>query len=89
MVMLLFCGIADPDGFHEHGIPLFHLPVYYNNATILEFLIQQGLNIDVCDANGYSALMIAAKYGQIELVRKLVVYGMPLDPFWLKIYGTP
>lgn len=55
---------------------LIHLPVFYNNMEMMRILIDAGLNINAFDINGYTPLMLAAKYGQVDMVIELLKAGM-------------
>lgn len=46
---------------------------------IVKELVRMRANVDLQDKKGYSALMVAAERGNLELVQVLVVNGSILD----------
>lgn len=75
MLTTLIDYIADPDLDSGYPMPILHLPVYYGNIEMLQFLLDAGLNANVRDKEGYTALMIAAKYGSLDSVKILMASG--------------
>ncbi|VDO00917.1 unnamed protein product [Rodentolepis nana] len=75
VLITLMDYITDPNSDSGYPIPLLHLPIYYANLTILKILLDSGLNTNVRDREGYTALMIAAKYGLFDFVHTLMYAG--------------
>ncbi|TNV71879.1 hypothetical protein FGO68_gene13677 [Halteria grandinella] len=83
---LIFRGqiyIDDPiDSFAKHT--LLHDAIVMNRDELFDFLLAQGANLMVRDANGYTPLLKAASIGRAEMVKKLVEKGVDprhTDPF--------
>nr|CDS27563.1 ankyrin repeat protein [Hymenolepis microstoma] len=79
MLSTLIDYIIDPDSDSGYPIPILHLPIYYENLPMLQFLLESGLNANVRDRQGYTALMIAAKYGLFDFVKVLLASGADPD----------
>jgi ankyrin repeat protein len=77
--------IDDPiDSYSMHT--LLHDAVIFNREEIFEFLLQQGANLMVRDANGYTALLKAASLGRTQMVKRLIEKGV--DPRHCDPYGN-
>lgn len=63
----------------EYSIPLLHLPIYNDDDSMLDTLLLAGLNCNTRDANSYTPLMIAAKYGLDKCAKRLIDYGKLLQ----------
>jgi ankyrin repeat protein len=46
--------------------------VFYNNLTLLDWLIKNNANINLMDKNGYTALHFASQQGNLECVKILL-----------------
>lgn len=80
MVKLLLSHIKDFKNNYSWPIPIFLLPVYYNNHVMLEILIKhaEGIDFYCVEENGYNALDLAAKYGAINILEILLSHPSKL-----------
>lgn len=53
----------------------FHAATKDGNLALVEFLLEDGIDVDVKNADGRTALSIAAEQGSDPIVRKLLEYG--------------
>jgi len=85
---------------NEHRQTLAHLAVLYRYTTLLDRVAQWGINVDVQDVNGFTALHCAYLCGDLESVRILQGYGAdediqdclgrrPVDMYIPKEKGSP
>jgi hypothetical protein len=65
----------------KNGIPPLHLAVVAGNEKVITYLLDNGANINLLsnppagDQVGTTALMLAAKFGSIDLIAKLIRRG--------------
>ncbi len=56
-----------------------HTPVivasYYNNAPMVEYLCEQGADVNIQSKDGSTALIYASSYGYAKVVKQLVDHG--------------
>ena len=75
--------IDDPiDSYSLHS--LIHDAVIMNREELFDFLLSQGANLMVRDANGYTPLLKAAALGRNDMVKKMIEKGVDprhKDPF--------
>jgi len=64
---------------NEHHQTLAHLAVLFRYTTLLEKVAQWGINVDVQDVNGFTALHCAYLCGDLDSVRILKGYGADED----------
>lgn len=64
---------------NEHHQTLAHLAVLFRYPTLLEKVAQWGINVDVQDVNGFTALHCAYLCGDLNAVRILKSYGADED----------
>jgi hypothetical protein len=64
---------------NEHHQTLAHLAVLFRYTTLLEKVAQWGINVDVQDVNGFTALHCAYMCGDLDSVRILRSYGAHED----------
>ena len=50
-----------------------------DNVPDAEYLMKNGVNIDIVDAYGYTALMISANYNHVTMAKLLIKYGANLN----------
>ena len=85
---LIYKGIVeidDPiDSYSKHT--LLHDAIVMNREELFDFLLGQGANLMVRDANGYTPLLKAAALGRNNMVRKLIENGV--DPRHKDPYGN-
>ena len=65
---------------------LIHDAVIMNREELFDFLLSQGANLMVRDANGYTPLLKAASLGRNEMVKKMIDKGV--DPRHKDPYGN-
>lgn len=73
----------------ENGAPINVIPfnenaltyaAHYRNYNAVDYLLRhQYLGVDDYDGKGYTALIVATKYNQVEIVRLLLDYGAKTD----------
>ncbi|KAG8213932.1 hypothetical protein J3R82DRAFT_10678, partial [Butyriboletus roseoflavus] len=61
------------------GQTLLHLSAFFKFASLTEFLIARGIDLDARDRNGYTALHFAVLVQSKECARLLVVAGADLE----------
>eukprot|EP00538_Stauroneis_constricta_P000705 CAMPEP_0119550664 /NCGR_PEP_ID=MMETSP1352-20130426/4141_1 /TAXON_ID=265584 /ORGANISM="Stauroneis constricta, Strain CCMP1120" /LENGTH=526 /DNA_ID=CAMNT_0007596585 /DNA_START=51 /DNA_END=1631 /DNA_ORIENTATION=- len=59
---------------HNGRTPL-HVAAYNARAWILQWLIENGANVDACDETGLTPLHYASEYGRLEHAQKLLAAG--------------
>jgi hypothetical protein len=64
---------------NEHHQTLAHLAVLFRYTTLLDKVAQWGINVDVQDVNGFTALHCAYLCGDLDSVRILKGYGADED----------
>ena len=64
---------------NEHHQTLAHLAVLFRYTTLLEKVAQWGINVDVQDVNGFTALHCAYLCGDLRAVQILQGYGADED----------
>ena len=77
------------DVFHEAGIPYINKQDYYQqplvaaleakNFEAADWLIEHGAPTDVVDQKGYPLIVVAAKTGHFDLVKKLLAQGVDIE----------
>jgi len=88
----LFYGVDKPEFVQkliEYGIDIHHRDhfsrnalfnaVYANNITSTELLIRSGSEVDLCDDFQHTPLMLAACFGEVEIVKCLIKYGANIN----------
>ena len=77
--LLLECGVAiDKSDCLDSTQPLMWACFSGNQGT-MKFLLDRGINPNLCKANGWSSLHNAAMNGHVEAARLLIQYGARLD----------
>lgn len=61
------------------GMPLVHLAVVHKDYDMIDFLIDQKVEVDKRGPRGLTALHVAAKNGDTEIVRKLLDAGADVN----------
>ncbi len=75
-LMLLIESGADIFDFDDEGVSIFDMAITYNNIEMLEYLIEQGVDINKTQRrSGFTALMAAACYGREEILTILLKNG--------------
>lgn len=57
------------------GLTGLHEAAICGNAQMVEYLLNQGANINCCDNEGWTPLHAASSLGQVEIVELLLKYG--------------
>ena len=63
------------------GQRLIHLAVIYDDRILTDYLISNNANLMARDYLGYTALLKAAALGRIEIFKKLIEAGVPLEHY--------
>ena len=75
-LMLLVEMGADIFDFDAEGVSVFDMAITYNNMEMVEYLIEQGRDVNKTNRkSGFTPLMAAACYGRIEIAKKLLECG--------------
>jgi ankyrin repeat protein len=69
---------ADEDG-EDLSKTSLHSASYGGNIGIVEVLLERGADINGCDENGQSPLIMAASGGRVDVVRLLIERGAEVD----------
>jgi ankyrin repeat protein len=76
-MMLLIESGADIFDFDEEGVSIFDMAITYDNVEILNYLLEQGINVNATTRkSGFTPLMAAVCYGRIEIVKILITQGV-------------
>jgi ankyrin repeat protein len=77
ILTLLIENGADAFDFDNEGVSVFDMAITYDNAFMVKYLIEHGLDINSTNRrSGFTALMAAACYGRVELTKILLSYGV-------------
>jgi hypothetical protein len=86
LMVQLLASFADSPGWedtlslvNEHYQTLAHLAVLFRYTTLLAKVCEWGINVDVQDVNGFTALHCAYLCGDLDSVRILRGYGVDED----------
>jgi len=72
-LMLLIESGADKFDFDDEGVSIFDMAITYNNIEMVEYLIQEGIDINNTNRrSGFTPLMGAACYGRVEIAKILI-----------------
>ncbi|XP_019750271.1 ankyrin repeat, SAM and basic leucine zipper domain-containing protein 1 isoform X2 [Hippocampus comes] len=74
-VELLLSRNADPNMADRSQVTCLMLAARANYCTVLNLLASHGANLDMQDANGYTALSVAVHHGREKAVLKLLQLG--------------
>lgn len=59
----------------EDGWTLIHLAAYENSLDLLNFLADLGVDINLEEDHGNTPLVLAARYGHLQIVKRLIELG--------------
>ena len=67
---------ADIFDTDDEGVSVFDIAITYDNIEMVTYMIEQGKNVnDTTRKSGFTALMGAACYGRVEIVKILLENG--------------
>jgi len=69
-----FIDIIDINEKYHSNFPLLPLAVHNNNIELVEFLINNGADVNICSIYNCSSLYLAIKREKIDLVKLLLLY---------------
>nr|WP_321268155.1 ankyrin repeat domain-containing protein [uncultured Sulfurimonas sp.] len=73
LIKLLIDNGADIYDFDNEGVSIFDMAVTYDNLEMVEYLINDGIDINkTTRRSGFTALMAAACYGRAEIAKVLL-----------------
>lgn len=76
-LMLLIDKGADKFDFDDEGVSILDMSVTYNNIEMLNYLLQEGIDVNQTQRrSGFTALMAAACYGRVEIAKILLAQGI-------------
>ncbi|WP_031348151.1 ankyrin repeat domain-containing protein [Sulfurimonas hongkongensis] len=76
LLMLLIQNGADIYDFDDEGVSIFDMSVSYDNIDIVNFLLEQGIDVNSTNRKSrFTPLMAAVSYGRIEIVKLLLKHG--------------
>jgi hypothetical protein len=64
---------------HDHPIPLLNIAIRFQQYSLVPFLLEKGVNVNRMDDKTPTALMLAARSGNLDLVRLLVENGADIN----------
>lgn len=80
LVMLLIENGADIYDFDNEGVSIFDMAITYDNKEIVEYLIEQDIDINTTNRKSkFTPLMCACCYGRIEIVEFLLEKGADIS----------
>ena len=76
LVMFLIESGADIYDFDEEGVSIFDMAITYDNIEIVQYLINEGIDVNVTNRRSrFTPLMAAACYGRIDVAKLLIENG--------------
>ncbi len=69
----------------DKGLSPLMLACFRNHKDVVEFLLQKKAQVNAKDATGMTALMAAAKQGNVDILKALVKAGLISMPFRLGV----
>lgn len=80
LLMFLVKSGADIRDVDNEGVSIFDMAVTYNNTQMIEYLIDQGVDVNYTQRkSGFTPLMCAACYGRLEAAQLLLQKGADKD----------
>ena len=77
LLMLLVDSGADAFDFDDEGVSIFDMAITYNNIEMVEYLIEQGIDVNRTNRrSGFTPLMSATCYGRNDIVEILIKNGV-------------
>jgi len=76
ILILLIDNGADIFDFDNEGVSIFDMAITYDNMWMVLYLLEQGVDVNkTTRKSGFTALMAAACYGRIEILKILLEKG--------------
>ncbi|MEA2091749.1 MAG: ankyrin repeat domain-containing protein [Campylobacterota bacterium] len=76
LLMLLIESGADIYDFDDEGVSIFDMSITYDNTEMVEYLIEQGIDVNATKRRSrFTPLMAAASYGRAEIATILLNHG--------------
>ena len=76
LLILLIESGADIFDFDDEGVSIFDMAITYDNRWMVQYMLKQDININHTNRkSGFTALMAAACYGRVEIVKLLIENG--------------
>lgn len=80
LLMLLIEKGADKFDFDDEGVSVFEMAITYNNIEMVNYLIQEGIDVSATKRrSGFTPLMAATCYGRVEIVKILIEQNVNQD----------
>lgn len=77
LLMLLIDNGADAFDFDDEGVSIFDMAITYNNIEMVEYLIEQGIDINTTNRrSGFTPLMAGVCYGRNDIIKLLIKHGV-------------
>ncbi|MCX6051431.1 MAG: ankyrin repeat domain-containing protein [Campylobacterales bacterium] len=77
LLILLIDSGADIFDFDDEGVSIFDLAITYNQIALVQYLIEQGVDVNKTSRrSGFTSLMAASCYGRVEIVKMLLEQGV-------------
>ncbi|WP_373002300.1 ankyrin repeat domain-containing protein [Sulfurimonas sp.] len=76
LLMLLVENGADFYDFDDEGVSIFDMSITYNNIGMVEYIIEQGIDVNFTQRRSkFTPLMAAASYGRLDIAKLLIKHG--------------
>ncbi len=76
LIKLLIEFGADIYDFDNEGVSIFDVAITYNNLFIIKYILQKGIDVNkTTRRSGFTPLMCASSYGQVEIAKLLLDKG--------------
>ncbi len=76
LIKLLIDSGADIYDFDEEGVSIFDVAITYNNLFVVRYILQEGIDVNkTTRRSGFTALMCASCYGQVDIAKLLLDKG--------------
>jgi uncharacterized protein len=76
LLMLLVENGADLYDFDDEGVSIFDMSITYNNIEMVEYIIEQGIDVNFTQRRSrFTPLMAAASYGRADIAKLLIEQG--------------
>jgi len=76
LIKLLIDSGADIYDFDNEGVSIFDVAITYNNLFVVNYLLQKGIDVNrTTRRSGFTPLMCASCYGQVEIAKLLLDKG--------------